>query len=42
MQDAGFQDVRACHFFDSFRGTSKEGVAQKFGVKGANFVAYKR
>lgn len=27
--------------FDSFLGTSKETVARKFGVNGANFIAYK-
>jgi len=41
LQQIGFQDVRACHFFNSFAGTTKEGVARKYGVQGANFVAYK-
>jgi hypothetical protein len=27
--------------FDSFAGTSKEGVARKHGVQGANFIAFK-
>ena len=27
--------------FNCFLGTSKENVARKFGVKGANFIAYK-
>ncbi len=42
MSEAGFQDARVCHFFDSFQGTSKENVARKFGVQGANFIAYKK
>ncbi len=41
LTEAGFRDARACHFFDSFQGTSKENVARKFGVQGANFIAYK-
>jgi hypothetical protein len=41
LEQAGFRNVRACHFFDSFSGTTKEGVARKFGVRGANFVAHK-
>jgi hypothetical protein len=28
-------------YFDSFAGTSKEDVARKFGVRGANFIAFK-
>lgn len=42
LNEAGFCDARACHFFDSFQETSKENVARKFGVQGANFIAYKR
>jgi hypothetical protein len=38
---AGFRYARACQFFDSFLGTTKEALARKYGVQGANFVAYK-
>jgi len=38
---AGFRDARVCRFFDSFAGTTKEAVARKFGVRGANFTALK-
>jgi hypothetical protein len=41
LRQAGFRNARACHFFDSFTGTTKEAVARKYGVRGANFVAYK-
>jgi hypothetical protein len=41
IQQAGFRNARACHFFDSFSGTTKERVARKYGVRGANFTAYK-
>jgi hypothetical protein len=41
LQQAGFREARACHFFDSFLGTTKERVARKHEVRGANFVAYK-
>ncbi len=41
MEDAGFRSARLCGQFDSFLGTSKQGTARKFGVLGANFVAYK-
>lgn len=41
IEKAGFQNPAARDFFDSFNGTSKENVARKFGVKGANFIAYK-
>lgn len=41
FQQAGFRNGRACHFFDSFSGTTKEWVARKYQVRGANFVAYK-
>lgn len=41
MNLAGFSEARVCGFFDSFLGTSKEKVARKFGVRGANFSARK-
>ena len=41
LEQIGFRNVRACHDFDSFLGTTKEKVARKFGVRGANFIAYK-
>mgnify|MGYP006199377603 CR=1 FL=1 len=41
LEEAGFRGARACAFFDSFLGTSKENVARKFAVQGANFIAYK-
>ena len=41
LQKAGFRKVRACHFFDSFAGTSKVRVAGKYQVKGTNFMAFK-
>jgi hypothetical protein len=39
LQQAGFRNAKACHFFDSFAGTSKERVARKYEVRGANFTA---
>jgi hypothetical protein len=41
LQQTGFRDARASHFFDSFLGTSKERIAVKYGVRGTNFSAYK-
>ena len=41
LEEVGFRNARACEFFDSFLGTNKENVARKFGVQGANFIAYK-
>jgi hypothetical protein len=41
LEQAGFGNARACQYFDSFSGTTKEGVARKYGVRGANFIAYK-
>ena len=41
LEEVGFRNARACGFFDSFLGTNKENVARKFGVRGANFIAYK-
>jgi len=33
--------MEVVEYFDSFAGTSKEATARKFGVRGANFIAYK-
>jgi abortive infection bacteriophage resistance protein len=41
MREAGFRRPSARQFFDTFRGTTKEKIARKYGVRGANFVAYK-
>lgn len=41
MKQAGFRTVEARETFDSFLGTNKEKTARKFGVLGANFLAYK-
>ena len=41
MQDAGFKRAEMRDQFDSFLGTNKQGTARKFGVFGANFLAYK-
>lgn len=41
LRQAGFRDAQAGRFFDSFSGTSKERVALKYQVRGANFIAYK-
>jgi len=41
LQQTGFLRVRVWHFFNSFSGTTKEGVARKYAVQGANFIAYK-
>ena len=41
IADAGFCDARVCEYFDSFLGTNKENIARKYGVRGANFIAYK-
>jgi hypothetical protein len=37
----GFRDVAVREKFDSFRGTSKERVARKYGVVGMNILAVK-
>jgi hypothetical protein len=37
----GFEEARVVERFDCFRGTSKEAVARKFGVRGANVFARK-
>lgn len=41
MAEAGFRRAAVRQFFDTFRATSKEQVARKFGVRGANFIAYR-
>ena len=41
IREAGFRRAAMRHFFDTFRATSKEKVARKYGVQGANFIAYK-
>jgi hypothetical protein len=41
LHQAGFRNAHSCHFFDSFSGTTKERVARKYEVRGANFVAHK-
>jgi len=33
--------MEVVEYFDSFAGTSKEPTARKYGVRGANFIAYK-
>ncbi|MDZ4253278.1 MAG: hypothetical protein U1A72_11990 [Sulfuritalea sp.] len=42
MQTAGFKACAATEFFDCFAGTTKENTARKYGVRGANFIAYKQ
>ena len=41
LKQIGFKNVAARRFFDSFAGTTKERVANKYQVRGANFIAYK-
>ena len=41
IQEAGFRRAAVREFFDTFRATSKEKVARKYGVRGANFIAFK-
>jgi hypothetical protein len=38
---SGFVDVKVVAHFDCFRATSKERVARKYGVQGANVAARK-
>ena len=38
----GFETVAVVARFDCFRGTSKENIARKFGVRGANIYARKK
>ena len=41
LTEIGFQGVVVKERFDCFRGTSKEGVAKKYGVSGVNVYAAK-
>ena len=41
LEDIGFRSVRITEYFDPFGGTSKERVARKYGVRGANVLALK-
>jgi hypothetical protein len=41
LSQIGFRDVAVREKFDSFRGTSKERVARKYGVVGMNILAVK-
>ena len=41
LEQVGFRDVRLVRRFDTFRGTSKEATAKKYGVRGVNVVATK-
>jgi hypothetical protein len=41
LGQAGFRGVEVRERFDSFRGTSKERIARKYGVVGVNVFAQK-
>ena len=41
MADAGFRSPVLRDTFDSFLGTNKQATARKFGVFGANVLAFK-
>jgi len=41
LEQIGFSGVVIKQRFDCFRGTSKEGVAKKYGVIGVNVYAHK-
>jgi hypothetical protein len=41
LRSIGFTDVEVRERFDSFRGTSKEKIARKYGVIGVNVYARK-
>ena len=41
LEQIGFSDVVIKQRFDCLRGTSKEGVATKYGVVGVNLYAHK-
>ncbi|MBI3072586.1 MAG: hypothetical protein HYY84_10770 [Deltaproteobacteria bacterium] len=42
LTTAGFSEIRVTARFDTFRGTSKEKTARKFGVEGINVFARAR
>ena len=41
LGQAGFRGVEVRERFDTFRGTSKERIARKYGVTGVNVFARK-
>ena len=41
LGQVGFRGVEVRERFDTFRGTSKERIARKFGVVGVNVYAHK-
>ncbi len=41
MADAGFRQGKVLTQYETFLGTSKEETARKYGVRGANFIAFK-
>ncbi len=41
LAQVGFRDVAVIERFDTFRGTSKERIARKYGVNGINVFARK-
>jgi len=41
LGQAGFRGVEVRERFDTFRGTSKERIARKYGVVGVNVFAQK-
>jgi hypothetical protein len=41
LEEAGFVRAGVIEFFDTFAGTSKEKTARKYGVRGANFIAFR-
>lgn len=42
LGELGFDDVAVVARFDCFRGTSKERIAARYGVRGVNLLARKR
>jgi hypothetical protein len=41
LSRVSLRDARVTHRYDTFRGTTKESTARKFGVHGANFLAFR-